>query len=42
MGWFEHGSTILMFAPPGYQLCPGVGPGRRIRVGERLMQRQPG
>ena len=42
MGWFEHGSTILMFAPPGYQLCPGVEPGRRIRVGERLMQRQPG
>jgi len=40
MGWFEHGSTILMFAPPGFALCPGIEPGRRLRVGERLMQRQ--
>jgi phosphatidylserine decarboxylase len=40
MGWFEHGSTILLFAPPGFALCPQVEPGRRIRVGQRLMQRQ--
>ena len=39
MGWFEHGSTILLFAPPGFALCAGIAPGRRIRVGERLMQR---
>ena len=41
MGWFEHGSTILLFAPGGFELCPGIAPGRRVRVGERLMRRQP-
>ncbi len=41
MGWFEHGSTILLFAPPGFELCPGIAPGRRVRVGERLMRRLP-
>jgi len=39
MGWFEHGSTILLFTPRGFELCPGIAPGRRIRVGERLLQR---
>jgi phosphatidylserine decarboxylase len=38
MGWFEHGSTILVFAPHGYGLCEGVTPGARIRAGERLMR----
>lgn len=38
MGWFEHGSTIIVFAPPGFGLCPGIGEGGRIRAGERLMQ----
>jgi phosphatidylserine decarboxylase len=39
MGWFQHGSTILVFAPPGFALCEGVAPGNRIRMGERLMRR---
>jgi phosphatidylserine decarboxylase len=38
MGWFEHGSTIIVFAPRGFGLCPGICEGRRIRAGERLMQ----
>ncbi len=38
MGWFEHGSTILVFAPPGTGLHPGVHEGDRIRMGEALMQ----
>ena len=38
MGWFEHGSTIIVFAPKGFSLCPGVSPGARIRVGEPLMR----
>ena len=38
MGWFEHGSTIIVFAPPGFALCPGISEGRRIRAGEQLMQ----
>jgi len=36
MGWFEHGSTILVFAPRGFRLC--VQEGNRIRVGEPLMR----
>jgi len=38
MGWFEHGSTILVFAPRGVTLCEGVGAGTAIRAGERLMR----
>ncbi|MEX1168111.1 MAG: archaetidylserine decarboxylase [Hydrogenophaga sp.] len=37
MGWFEHGSTIIVFAPPGFELAEGIEPGRRIRMGEALM-----
>ncbi|MEH3087928.1 MAG: archaetidylserine decarboxylase [Xylophilus ampelinus] len=37
LGWFEHGSTIIVFAPPGFRLAPGVAEGRRIRMGEPLM-----
>lgn len=42
MGWFEHGSTIVVFAPAGYRLCPGVVDGARIRVGEPLLGLPPG
>jgi phosphatidylserine decarboxylase len=37
LGWFEHGSTIVLFAPPGFVLRPHVEPGLRIRMGEALM-----
>lgn len=37
LGWFEHGSTIIVFAPPGFALCDGVITGTRIRMGQRLM-----
>ena len=37
LGWFEHGSTIIVFAPAGVQLAPGIAPGRRVRMGEALM-----
>ena len=39
MGWFEHGSTILVFTPPGFALCHGVENGHRIRMGEALLER---
>ncbi len=42
MGWFEHGSTILVFTPPGFGLCDGVQDGHRIRMGEALLQRIAG
>jgi phosphatidylserine decarboxylase len=38
MGWFEHGSTIIVFAPDGFRLCDGVADGTTIHVGQKLMQ----
>ena len=37
LGWFQHGSTILVFAPRGFALAPGIAPGARIRMGQPLM-----
>ena len=37
MGWFEHGSTIIVFAPRGFALAEGVAPGTRLRAGQALM-----
>ncbi len=39
LGWFEHGSTILVFVPPGFALETGIAAGRRVRMGEALMTR---
>ncbi|HKA43952.1 MAG TPA: archaetidylserine decarboxylase [Burkholderiales bacterium] len=39
MGWFEHGSTILVFAPRGFTLHERVVQGARVRMGEPLMRR---
>ncbi|WP_326540669.1 archaetidylserine decarboxylase [Pseudorhodoferax sp.] len=41
MGWFEHGSTIIVFAPKGFALAEGIAEGARIRMGQALM-RLPG
>jgi len=38
LGWFEHGSTIIVFAPPGFDLCEGIETGRQVRMGEGLMR----
>ena len=38
LGWFEHGSTIIVFTPEGFALCDGVREGARVRVGEPLMR----
>ncbi len=40
LGWFEHGSTIIVFAPPGFTLCASVIEGATIRMGQRLMERR--
>ena len=37
MGGFEHGSTILVFAPKGFRLHEGIVAGARIRAGQALM-----
>lgn len=38
MGWFEHGSTIIVFAPPEFALRAGVRAGSEIRMGEPLLE----
>lgn len=41
MGWFEHGSTIIVFAPTGFQLCDTVTTGVTIRMGQPLLSHVP-
>lgn len=41
LGWFEHGSTIIVFAPRGFDLCPGIEAGAIVRMGQRLMRLPP-
>jgi phosphatidylserine decarboxylase len=38
MGWFEHGSTIIVLAPDGFTLRDSVREGARIRAGQALMR----
>ena len=38
MGWFQHGSTIIVFAPAGFTLAEGITPGTPIRMGQALMR----
>jgi phosphatidylserine decarboxylase len=38
MGWFQHGSTIIVFAPKGVTLCGSVQQGAVIRMGRPLMR----
>jgi phosphatidylserine decarboxylase len=41
MGWFQHGSTIIVFAPQGFRLADGLATGNRLRMGQPLI-RLPG
>ena len=38
MGWFQHGSTIIMLAPKGFVLFNGLNEGSAIRMGRPLMR----
>jgi phosphatidylserine decarboxylase len=38
LGWFQHGSTIIVFAPDGFRLSDNVREGATIRVGQPLMR----
>jgi phosphatidylserine decarboxylase len=42
MGWFQHGSTIIVFAPRGFTVCHGIEPGAHIRMGQALLHLPPG
>ncbi len=38
LGWFQHGSTSIVFAPKHFTLCDNVGEGATVRVGQPLMR----
>ncbi|MDJ0278684.1 archaetidylserine decarboxylase [Sphingomonas sp. 2R-10] len=39
MGWFEHGSTIVMLVPAPFVPAQGVATGDRVRAGDVLFER---
>lgn len=39
LGWFEHGSTIIVLAPDHFEFCDNVADGTRIRAGEPLLRK---
>ena len=39
MGWFEHGSTIILFTPPDFALADDIREGQPIRAGAALLRR---
>lgn len=41
LGWFEHGSTIIVLVPPGWDLCDGLHHGARLRMGQAILAAQP-
>jgi phosphatidylserine decarboxylase len=38
LGWFEHGSTIIVLAPAQFEFCANVSEGARIRAGQPLLR----
>ena len=41
IGWFQHGSTIIVFAPAGVSLCANIHPGARVNMGQPLLSLRP-
>jgi phosphatidylserine decarboxylase len=39
LGWFEHGSTIIVLAPESFEFADNVADGARIRAGEPLLRK---
>ena len=39
LGWFEHGSTIIVLAPDHFEFCDNVAESARIRAGQPLLRR---
>ncbi|WP_133471364.1 archaetidylserine decarboxylase [Paraglaciecola marina] len=37
MGYFQHGSTIILFATANYEFCEGIEEGVAIKMGQALM-----
>jgi phosphatidylserine decarboxylase len=40
LGWFEHGSTVIVLVPPGFAWAEGVSTGDTIRMGQALLMRR--
>jgi phosphatidylserine decarboxylase len=38
LGWFQHGSTILIFVPESFNFAEGIHEGRVLKMGEALMR----
>ena len=38
LGWFEHGSTIILLAPAHFEFADNVREGGRIRAGQPLLR----
>ena len=41
LGWFEHGSTIIVLTPDRFEFCDTVQESTRIRAGQPLMSKPP-
>ena len=41
MGWFEHGSTVIILTPNGFSLCAGLEQGSRVQMGQALLHWSP-
>jgi phosphatidylserine decarboxylase len=39
LGWFEHGSTIIVLAPDHFEFCDNVTDGARILAGQPLLRK---
>jgi phosphatidylserine decarboxylase len=39
LGWFEHGSTIIVLTPDKFEFCDNVREGARIRAGQPLLRK---
>jgi len=39
MGWFQHGSTIIMLMPPDYELASGLQTGDSVKMGQNLLRK---
>ena len=40
MGYFEHGSTIIVFATDKYEVCEEIMLGKRINMGQALLRKK--
>ena len=42
LGWFEHGSTIILLAPEHFEFCDNVSEWGSIRAGQALLRNPRG